>query len=162
MQEAVQEAKLEARYRMWTEHGGRVHLEPSERRVRAALGGTMVADSRRVQLLYLPPPLNSYAFPRDDVRLDLLRESDGVVSMPGLGEVKRWSVSAGGKVVEDAAWTFPKPPEGLEPLSGLVVFRWHRLDTSYEEDDEALVHPRDPYHRVDVLNSSRHVNVAVE
>jgi len=30
-----------------------------------------------------------------------------------------------------------------------------------EEDGQVLVHPRDPYHRVDVLDSSRHVRVLV-
>jgi uncharacterized protein (DUF427 family) len=161
-EEATQVARLAARFRLWTERGGRVHLEPSERRVRAILGGATVADSKRVQHLYLPPPFNSYAFPRDDVRLDLMYEVGETVPMPGVGDVKRWTVSAGGKVAENAAWTFPKPPDGLEPLSELVVFLWPRMDAWFEEDDEVFVHPRDPYHRVDVLNSSRHVRVTVD
>jgi len=162
MQQQVQDEKLQTRFRLWTERGGRIHLEPSERRVRATVGGTTIADSKRAQLLYLPPPFNSYAFPRDDVRWDLFRESGESGSMPGLGEVKHWSVSAGGKVVEDAARTYPKPPEGLEPLSELVVLQWPRMDNWFEEDDEVFVHPRDPYHRVDVLNSSRHVRVTID
>jgi uncharacterized protein (DUF427 family) len=157
----VQEAKLEARYQMWAARGGRVRLEPTERRVRAVVGGTTIADSSRAQLLYLPPPFNSYAFPRNDVRSDLLSEYGAPISMPGVGEVRRWSVAAGGIVREDAAWTFPHPPAGVESLGALVVFRWHLMDAWYEEDDEVFVHPRDPYHRVDVLNSSRHVQVSV-
>jgi uncharacterized protein (DUF427 family) len=35
------------------------------------------------------------------------------------------------------------------------------MDAWFEEDDEVFVHPRDPYHRVDVLNSSRHVKVTL-
>ena len=35
------------------------------------------------------------------------------------------------------------------------------MDTWYEEKEEVFVHLRDPYHRVDVLNSSRHVRVIV-
>ena len=31
----------------------------------------------------------------------------------------------------------------------------------YEEDEQVFVHPRDPYHRVDVLQSSRRVRVSV-
>ena len=161
-QEATLAARLEVRFRLWTERGGRVHLEPSERRVRAILSGTTVADSKRVQLLYLPPPFNSYAFPHDDVRMDLMHEAGETAPMRGLGDVKRWTVSAGGKVVENAAWTFPNPPDDLQPLSDLVVLRWHLMDTWFEEDDEVFVHPRDPYHRVDVLTSSRHVRVAVD
>lgn len=35
------------------------------------------------------------------------------------------------------------------------------MDAGYEEDDEVFVHARDPYHRIDVLNSSREVRVVV-
>jgi uncharacterized protein (DUF427 family) len=35
------------------------------------------------------------------------------------------------------------------------------MDAWFEQDEEVLVHPRDPYHRVDVLESSRHVRVSV-
>jgi uncharacterized protein (DUF427 family) len=35
------------------------------------------------------------------------------------------------------------------------------MDAWYEEEDEIFVHARDPYKRVDVLNSSRHVEVVV-
>src|SRR5206468_3727107 len=97
----------------------------------------------------------------DDVRWDLLQDSGATTSMPIVGEVKLWSVSVGAKVAENAAWTFVQPPEGLEQLADAVVFIWPLMDAWYEEDDEVFVHPRDPYHRVDVLNSSRHVRVSV-
>ncbi len=71
----MREATLETRFRMWVEWGGKVRLEPTERRVRAMVSGTTVADSKHAQLLYLPPPFNAYAFPRDDVRWDLLGPS---------------------------------------------------------------------------------------
>ena len=125
------------------------------------LRGKTVADSKRAQLLYLPPPFNAYAFPRDHVTWDLLRKSTSGLTMPGLGEVENWSIAVDGVVSEGAAWTFPQPPPGLEALTGLVVLRWHLMDAWFEEDDEVFVHPRDPYHRVDVLNSSRHVRVSV-
>jgi uncharacterized protein (DUF427 family) len=35
------------------------------------------------------------------------------------------------------------------------------MDAWYEEDEEVFVHPRDPYHRVDILESSRRVTVRV-
>ena len=157
----MQEAKLAAMYQTWVSLGGRLRLEPTERRVRAIIEGTTVADTRRAQHLFLPPPNNAYAFPREDVQWDLFSESGDPVSMPGVGAVQRWSVAAAGRVREGAAWTCPHPPQGLESLAGLVVFRWHLVDGWYEEDDEVFVHPRDPYHRVDVLNSSRHVKVSV-
>ena len=35
------------------------------------------------------------------------------------------------------------------------------MDHWYEEDEEIVVHPRDPYHRVDVVRSDRHVTVSL-
>jgi uncharacterized protein (DUF427 family) len=35
------------------------------------------------------------------------------------------------------------------------------MDAWYEEDEQVFEHPRDPYHRVDVLQSSRQVRVEI-
>lgn len=36
------------------------------------------------------------------------------------------------------------------------------MDAWYEEEEEVFVHLRDPYHRIDVLQSSREVRIVVE
>jgi uncharacterized protein (DUF427 family) len=46
-------------------------------------------------------------------------------------------------------------------LDGYVSVAWDAVDTWLEEDEEIVVHPRDPYHRIDVLDSSRAVVVRV-
>ena len=46
-------------------------------------------------------------------------------------------------------------------LKEYVAFYWDKMGAWYEEDEEIFVHPRDPYKRVDVLASSRHVRVVV-
>jgi uncharacterized protein (DUF427 family) len=46
-------------------------------------------------------------------------------------------------------------------LAGYVSVAWDAADTWLEEDDEIVVHPRDPYHRIDVLSTSRYVVVRV-
>ena len=38
---------------------------------------------------------------------------------------------------------------------------FHNMDEWLEEDEPVAGHPRDPYHRIDVLRSSRHVKVSV-
>jgi uncharacterized protein (DUF427 family) len=133
-------------------------FEPSPRWVRTVLNGTTVADSKRVMLLWEPRRLPVYCFPRDDVRMELLQRSserDDALK----GPITLWAAHVGGRVVEEAAWTAERPPEGSPDLSGYVVLSWRAMDTWYEEDDEVYVHPRDPYHRVDVQHSSRHVRV---
>jgi uncharacterized protein (DUF427 family) len=45
-------------------------------------------------------------------------------------------------------------------LEGYVHLPWDEAEEWFEEDEPAIVHPRDPFHRVDVLDTSRHVRVA--
>jgi uncharacterized protein (DUF427 family) len=58
-------------------------------------------------------------------------------------------------------WGYPEPIDSAPPLADYLAFYWRMMDHWYEEDEEIFVHPRDPYHRVDVLESSRHVKVSV-
>lgn len=46
-------------------------------------------------------------------------------------------------------------------VDGYVSVPWSAGDRWLEEDDEIIVHPRDPYHRIEVLRSSRNVRVRV-
>lgn len=46
-------------------------------------------------------------------------------------------------------------------VEGYVTVAWDAVDAWFEEDDEIVVHPRDPYHRIDVLDTSRRVVVRV-
>jgi len=133
-------------------------FEPSPRWVRAVLNGTVVADSKRMRLLWEPGGLPVYAFPRDDVRMDLLTRA-GERDDPRKGPTTQWTARVGDREVADAAWTAERPPESCPDLRDHVILVWRAMDTWYEEDGEVYVHPRDPYHRVDVLHSSRHVQV---
>jgi len=132
-------------------------FEPTPRWVRTVLNGTAVADSRRAMLLWEPRRLPVYCFPRDDVRMDLLERSGERAD--ARGETTLWTVRVGDRSAKDAAWTVERPAEGVPDVSGHVVLSWRDMDAWYEEDDEVYVHARDPYHRVDVLRSSRHVRV---
>jgi uncharacterized protein (DUF427 family) len=46
--------------------------------------------------------------------------------------------------------------------AGLVHVDWGAMDAWFEEDEEVYVHPRSPYSRVDILDSSRHVCVTID
>jgi uncharacterized protein (DUF427 family) len=47
-------------------------------------------------------------------------------------------------------------------VDGYVTVAWGDVDTWLEEDEEIVVHPRDPYHRIDVVETSRRVVVRVD
>ena len=138
-----------------------LYFEDSPRRVRVVFNGEIVADSRRVKLMHEAGLLPVYYFPIEDVRMELLEESDHATHCPFKGDASYWSVSVGDRVAEDAAWSYAEPIDSCPPIAGYLAFYWRKMDHWYEEDEEVFVHARDPYHRVDVLESSRHVKVKV-
>ena len=60
---------------------------------------------------------------------------------------------------ENAVWRYPEPLEGCVDASGYVAFYWNKMDGWFEEEEQVLIGPKDPYTRVDCLESSRHVRV---
>jgi uncharacterized protein (DUF427 family) len=138
-----------------------VRIEPTGRRVRAYFGGHLVADSRRALLVWEPKRLPVYWFPVGDVRMDFLNPKQPPLE-GGKAGTARWNLEVEGRTAENAAWSYPEPDSDRSGLKDHVTFYWNSMDAWYEEDDEVFVHPRDPHHRVDVLNSSRHVKVVVE
>jgi uncharacterized protein (DUF427 family) len=139
-----------------------VRTEPWPRRVRGYVEQQLVVDSKRALMLFEDGHLPVWYFPRDDVRADVLEPSDKHTQCPYKGTASYWDVRVGDHVVKDAVWSYPDPIAGREDIAGYLAFYFDKLDTWYEEDDEVFVHPRSPYHRVDVLNSSRHVRIEVD
>lgn len=131
-------------------------------RVRCELAGRTVADSRRAKLLHETGLLPVYYIPSSDVDEALLVATEHTTHCPFKGDARYWSVRVGDTVAQNAAWAYPSPLDGAPPLTGYVAFYWDRLDRWLEEDREAFVHARDPYHRIDVMPSSRRVEVALD
>jgi uncharacterized protein (DUF427 family) len=138
-----------------------LYFEASPKRIRAVFGGETVVDSRRAKLLHETGLLPVYYFPEEDLNHDFLEPSDHHTHCPFKGDASYRSVRVGDRVAENAVWSYPEPEGHFAPLKGYAAFHWRKLDHWYEEDEEVFVHPRDPYHRVDVLASSRHVKVTL-
>jgi uncharacterized protein (DUF427 family) len=129
-----------------------LRIDSSPRWIRGFVSGKPIVDSKHAVLVYGERRLAQYYFPRRDVRLDQLQEgrSEGGVQFYNLGSI------------EDIAWAHVADGEEFAPLREYIGFEWRKVEAWYEEDDEVFVHPRDPYHRVDVLHSSRHVKVVLD
>lgn len=139
-----------------------LYFEDSPRRVRVVFNGQTIADSRRVKLLHETGRTPIYYFPDGDVRKDLLRPSGQTNRTPHKGLEHRWSISVGERTAEAAAWTYVEPPGSAAFLVEYYAFEWDSMDAWYEECDQVFVHARDPYHRVDVRDSSRHVRIVID
>jgi uncharacterized protein (DUF427 family) len=145
------------------EPGQALYLEPTPRRVRVVVGGETVADSRAAFMLQESGLQPVYYFPPEDVRAELLEPSDRHTRCAKKGEASYFTIRAGGAVVEAGAWYYPEPlASAPAALKGLIAFYFDRMDHWYEEGEEIFVHPRDPYHRVDVIQSDRAVRVSLD
>jgi uncharacterized protein (DUF427 family) len=139
---------------------GRVRIEEGAKRVRAYLGGEVVADTTHPMLVWEKPYYPAYYVPIADVRTELLEADGGVARSPSRGDGHTLTITAGGKEVPGAALRYEDSP--LEELRDLIRLDWDAMDAWFEEDEEVFTHPRDPYTRVDILPSSRHVRIEVD
>jgi uncharacterized protein (DUF427 family) len=139
-----------------------LYLEPSPRRVRGVINGETVVDSTDVALLHETGHLPVWYFPRSDVRFDLLEATDHTTHCPFKGDASYWTIRAGGAVAENKVWGYPEILPETPDITGRVAFYWDAVDHWYEEDEEVFVHPRDPYHRVDIVPSSRTVRISLD
>src|SRR5438105_6395738 len=134
-----------------------VRVEQGAKRVRAYLGGELVADTTRPLLVWEGPNYPTYYFPAADVRSELLHDDGAVSHSPSRGDGESLTVRTATKEARGAAVRYEDSP--LEQLRGTIRLDWRALDAWFEEDEEVFTHARDPYTRVDILASSRHLRV---
>ena len=155
-----------------------LRYEPIGKRIRAVLGGETVVDSTRTVLVWEPRRVvPAYAVPADDIGAALapaVADASGPgqagVRMPGLSSrpvldpsVPFAAHTANGQAMDVHAYGQDRPGAAFRledpDLHGYVILDFGAFDRWYEEDEPNVAHPRDPFHRIDVLASSRPVRV---
>ena len=142
--------------------GAAIFWEPVPYRVRGLAAGDVVVDSRAAHLLHETGHLPVYYFPAGDVRADLLVASSTSSFCPYKGDASYYSLRVGDRVVADAVWEYREPIDTAAFISGYRALYWNRLDEWLVENERALAHPHDPYHRIDVYDSDRRVRVLLD
>jgi uncharacterized protein (DUF427 family) len=145
---------------------GEVRWEPTEKRVRAVIGGQAIVDTTAARLVWEPRRIvPSYAVPESAISGELApsalaSESDRPVLDPGVpfsahtSEGEGLDLRIGETTLEGAAFR-PAAPD----LAGYVILDFRSFEEWYDEDEPLVAHPRDPFKRIDALRSSRHVRI---
>ncbi|KAG2071742.1 DUF427-domain-containing protein [Suillus decipiens] len=131
------------------------HIEPSTKRVRVLFGGKYVVDTRHAKLVWEKPFYPNYFFSTSDLNPTYLRESSDKKERG----TKVYDLVVGEREARDAVTLYQTSDS--KDLAGLFKIKFSAADAWFEEDERVYVHPKDPYKRVDVLQSSRHVRVAL-
>lgn len=134
-------------------------IETGTKRVRIMVGGNVIADTTRPLLVWEKPFYPTYYIPLADIAEGVTVPSGTTRDSKTLGRGTLLTVKAAGREMTDGAVRYEDSP--LSRIRDHIRFDWNAMDAWFEEDEEVFVHPRDPYSRIDILNSSRHIRVEV-
>ncbi len=107
-------------------------------RIRVEFNGTAIADSDAAMVLKETRLAPTFYFPRDDVRMDLLAQTDNHTHCPFKGNASYWSVTVGDRNAENVVWSYEEPYAEAVDVKDYVAFDWDRMDAWFEDDAPIL------------------------
>jgi uncharacterized protein (DUF427 family) len=157
-----------------------LRYEPTAKRVRVSVGGEPVADTCEARLVWEPRRVvPTYAVPIAALTAQLVpagaesgADEDVGVRLPAISSRPildptvpfdahscagtAFDVIAGDETGAAAAFRPDDPDLADYVILEFAAFEWH------EEDEPVVSHPHDPFGRIDVLRSSRHVRIELD
>ncbi len=116
----------------------RVDAIRSSRRVQIVLDGEIIADSTRAVFLFETGLMTRYYLPREDVRQDLLRDSDTTTYCPYKGRAHYHGVELNGRLYPDIVWYYPQAYPESRAVEGLAAFYNEKLDAVLVDGQPAV------------------------
>ncbi len=106
----------------------RIDTTPSSRHVQVMLGGEIVADTKRAIFLFETRLPTRYYIPKEDVRLDLLSDSDLTTACPYKGRASYYSAALADTQFENIVWTYRDPIAECPKIKNLLCFFNENVD----------------------------------
>ena len=139
-----------------------ITVTPTGRHVVVRVNGDVIAETDDALTLQESTyPAVQYV-PLADVTPSALTRSDTTTYCPYKGEANYYSCRVGDRLVEDLVWEYRDPLESVSFIAGQLALYWRKADEWRVEDEQVHTHPRDPYHRIDIYPTSRHVRVLLD
>ena len=98
------------------------------RRVEVWFGGERIADSRRALRVLETSHPPAFYIPEEDIVSGRLEPSGRGSFCEFKGRALYFEVRAGGRVAQDAAWSYPDPAAGFETIAGHLSFYPGRME----------------------------------
>ncbi|KAJ7170822.1 hypothetical protein C8R43DRAFT_981218 [Mycena crocata] len=130
------------------------HIEDSPKRIRVLFGKQFVIDTRKAKLVWETRYYPTYFFPQSELPHEYIQ----LASEHPDGD--KYDLNVGSKKAPGAVTVYSSSEH--QHLKGLLKITFSAADAWFEEEEQIFVHPKDPYKRIDVLSSSRHIRVEVE
>ena len=99
-----------------------ITIRPAEGTWVVRAGGAVLGESDHA----LELTEGSYApviyFPREDIAMEFLDESDKKTTCPHKGEASYFSIVTKSTTLEDSVWSYETPNPGMEQIAGYLAF----------------------------------------
>ncbi|MBV8999243.1 MAG: DUF427 domain-containing protein, partial [Solirubrobacterales bacterium] len=161
---------------------GQLRYEPVDKRIRAKVGGQVVIDTERALLVWEPKRVvPSYAVPFQALEgvatdADEAAAEDSAsagAAAPQLGDRPVYDPSVpfsvhttNGTVLDLRVAGAERRAAAFRPaddaLGEYIIVDFGAFDEWYEEEERNIAHPRDPFHRIEIVHSSRSVRVELD
>ena len=117
-----------------------LYAEPLRRRMRVRFGGTWIANSEDVLLLFEPARYPMAYFPETDIAPGTLERTEHTTRHQDLGLTSWYTVRAGEQTALRGAWQHIELPACARELEARVAFPWPATDAFYDEDERIVGH----------------------
>jgi uncharacterized protein (DUF427 family) len=157
--------------------GDRFVLWPAQRRVRALYNGVIIADSEAAELSIEVRDYHRraddlrnnvfwmghsfYGWPLRDIKAEHFLRTDEKRTDARIGEGTWYDIRVGNRQIKRSAWSWDAPNADHPELAKLIFINSLALDALIEEEDE-IAGPRNPFHSVEIRNSSRHIRIVLD
>ena len=118
-----------------------ITVAPAERRMRARIGGHVIADSAKAVVLQEASYAPVVYFPRDDVETGFLSRTAKSTHCPYKGDASYYSIMLDGDLHEDVVWSYEAPFPAMEAIAGLLAFYPDRVEVYAPDEAEEGLFP---------------------
>jgi uncharacterized protein (DUF427 family) len=99
-----------------------ITITANPKRVRVSAAGVMLADTTHaLTLKEASYPAVQY-IPREDAQIELLSRTERMTHCPYKGDASYFSVTANGKSLDNAVWTYEAPFPAMAEIAGYLAF----------------------------------------
>jgi uncharacterized protein (DUF427 family) len=114
-----------------------IAIEPAKQRWRAYFNGHVVADSGEAMVLKEADLPAVVYFPRADVGMEYMGRTERHSHCPYKGDASYYTLTMGGQIAENVAWSYEEPFEAVAPIRNRIAFYTDRVEV-YPVDDAAV------------------------
>lgn len=99
-----------------------IEITPAEGTWVVRAQGAVIAETSRALSLQEGSHPAAIYIPREDIAMTFLEPSDTTSTCPHKGAATYFSIAGKSSLIEDAAWSYETPNEGVEAIAGHLAF----------------------------------------